>query len=156
MESMSSITVIKAYIEDIFKIRRFAVLATEGDGQPHASLVAVTPMEGFRKLIFATYRNTRKYSNLVRNGKVAILVESININSSGLKESIVLTAFGHAEEIKDEEENIVFEAHLERHSELSAFLKSEDCSLVRIKVDTYQVVRGIDDVEWWTIDDLGG
>jgi heme iron utilization protein len=152
---MSSLRVIKNYIEDIFKIRRFAVLATEGDGQPHASLIAVTPMEGFRKLIFATYRNTRKYSNLVQNGKVAVLVESININSSGLQESIVLNAFGHVEEIKDGEGNIVFEAHLERHPELSAFLKSEDCSLVRIKVDTYQVVRGIDDVEWWTIDDLG-
>ena len=152
---MSSLSVIKSYIEDIFKTRRFAVLATEGDGQPHASLVAVTPMEGFRKLIFATYRNTRKYSNLVRNGKVAILVERIKINSSGLQECTVLTAFGHVEEIKDGEENIVFGAHLGRHPELAAFMKSEDCSLVRIKVDTYQVVRGIDDVEWWTTDDLG-
>ena len=152
---MSRLSDIKTYIEDIFKIRRFAVLATEGDGQPHASLVAVTPMDGFRKLIFATYRNTRKYSNLVRNNKVAILVESLSINSSGLQGSIVLTAFGHVEDIKDEEKNIVFGAHLKRHPELSAFMKSEDCSLVRIKVDTYQVVRGIDDVEWWTTDDLG-
>jgi len=29
----------------------FAVLATEGDGQPHTSLIAVTPTEGYRKLI---------------------------------------------------------------------------------------------------------
>jgi heme iron utilization protein len=131
---MSRLSVIKTYIEDIFKIRRFAVLATEGDGQPHASLIAVTPMEGFRKLIFATYRNTRKYSNLANNGKVAVLVESININRSGLQESIVLTAFGHVEEIKDGEENIVFEAHLERHPELLAFMKSEDCSLFGLKL----------------------
>jgi heme iron utilization protein len=151
---MSSLNVIKTYIEDIFKIRRFAVLATEGDGQPHASLVAVTPMAGFRELIFATYRNTRKYSNLARNGRVAVLVECITTNRQGLQESLVLTAFGRVEEIRDGEENIVFEAHLERHPELSAFMRSEDCSLVRIKVDTYQVVRGIDDVEWWRIDDL--
>ncbi len=96
---MRSLSVIKTYIEDIFKVRRFAVLATEGDGQPHASLIAVTPMEGFRKLIFATYRNTHKYSNLVRNGKVAVLVESIHTNRSGHQESLVLTAFGHDEEI---------------------------------------------------------
>ncbi len=151
---MSSLSGIKTYIEEIFKIRRFAVLATEGDGQPHASLIAVTPMEGFRELVFATYRNTRKYHNLANNGKVAVLVESININRSGLQESIVLTAFGHVEEIESIEKNIVLEAHLERHPELLSFMKSEDCSLVRIKVDTYQVVRGIDDVEWWTIDDL--
>jgi hypothetical protein len=67
----------------------------------------------------------------------------------------VLPAFGHVEEIKDGEEDIVLEAHLERHPELSDFMKSGDCSLVRIKVHAYQFVRGIDDVEWWTIDDLG-
>jgi hypothetical protein len=67
---MSSFLMINTYIEDIFKTSRFAVLATEGEGQPHASL------------------------------------------------------------------------------------QSEDCSLIQIKVDTYQVVRGIDDVEWWTIDEL--
>jgi len=150
---MSNLIAIKTYIEDIFKISRFAVLATEGDGQPHASLIAVTPMEDYRKLIFATYRNTRKYQNLTHNGKVAVLVESININRSGLKDSFVLTAFGQVEDIEIAEKNMVFEVHLERHPGLLSFLQSEDCSLVRIKIDTYQVVRGIDDVEWWTIDD---
>lgn len=142
------------YIEDIFKISRFAVLATESEGQPHASLIAVTPMEGFRKLIFATYRNTRKYQNLAHNGKVSVLIESIDINRSELQKGFVLTAFGHVEEIEMAEKNRVYEEHLKRHPELLSFLQSEDCSLVKIKVDIYQVVRGIDDVEWWTIDDL--
>ncbi len=150
---MSNLITIKAYIENIFKISRFAVLATEGEGQPHASLIAVTPMEGFRKLIFATYRNTRKYQNLTHNGKVAVLVESIDINKSGLKESSVLTAFGQVEDIEIAEKNLVFEAHQERHPALLSFMQSEDCSLVRIKVDTYQVVRGIDDVTWWPVED---
>jgi nitroimidazol reductase NimA-like FMN-containing flavoprotein (pyridoxamine 5'-phosphate oxidase superfamily) len=151
---MSKLIVIKSYIEDIFKNNRFAVLATEGDGQPHASLIAVTPMESFRKLVFATYRNTRKYSNLAHNGKVAVLVESSVVNSSELREIFVLTAFGQVEEIETVEKDMVFNAHLERHPELLTFLKAEDCTLVRIKVDTYQVVRGIDDVEWWTIEDI--
>jgi heme iron utilization protein len=151
---MSNLTTIKKHIKNIFKINRFAVLATEGDGQPHASLIAFTPMDGYRKLIFATYRNTRKYYNLAHNGKVAVLIDGIDSNRLGLQESFVLTAFGHVEEIGSEEKNIIFAAHLERHPELLSFLQSEDCSLVRIKVDTYQVVRGIDDVEWWTIDDL--
>lgn len=151
---MSNHNTIKKYIEDIFKISRFAVLATEGDGQPHASLIAFTPMDSYRKLIFATYRNTRKYHNLAHNGKVAVLVDSIDSSRSELKESFVLTALGHVEEIETEEKNIVFTTHLERHPELLSFLQSEDCSLVRIKVDTYQVVRGIDNVEWWSIDDL--
>ena len=151
---MSNLIAIKKYIQDIFKISRFAVLATEGEGQPHASLIGITPIEDYRKLIFATYRNTRKYTNLTHNGKVAVLVESIDVNKSGLHESFVLTAFGHVEDIVTKEKNILFNAHLERHPELLSFMQSEDCALVLIKVDTYQVVRGIDDVEWWTIDDL--
>lgn len=151
---MSKLNVVKTYIEDIFKNSRFAVLATEAEGQPHASLIAVTPMEDFRKLIFATYRNTRKYNNLVKNSKVAVLVESIDINRAGHYTSFVLTAFGHAEEIENLGGSIVFDAHLERHPELLSFLQSEQCTFVQIKVNTYQVVRGIDDVEWWTIEDL--
>ena len=151
---MSNLNTVKTYIEDIFKNSRFAVLATEADGQPHASLIAVTPIEDFRKLIFATYRNTRKYNNLVQNSKVAVLVESIDINRAGHNKSFVLTAFGHAEEIETPGENMVLKAHLERHPELLSFLQSDQCTFVQIKVNTYQVVRGIDDVEWWTIDDL--
>ncbi len=151
---MSTLITIKKYIEDIFRISRFAVLATESDGQPHASLIAVTPTEGYRKLIFATYRNTRKYHNLAHNGRVAVLVESIDMNRSELKGSFVLTAFGHVENMEAKEEQIVFNSHLEKHPELLSFMQSEDCSLVCIKVHTYEVVRGIDDVEWWTIDDL--
>ncbi len=151
---MSKLIAIKKYIEDIFKISRFAVLATEGDGQPHASLIGITTVDGYRKLIFATYRNTRKYQNLSHNGKVAVLVESMDINQWGLQESFVLTAFGHVEEMGIEDENFAFIAHLERHPELLSFMQSQDCTLVSIKVDSYQVVRGIDDVEWWSMDEL--
>jgi heme iron utilization protein len=69
---------IKEYIEEVFHNSRFAVLATEGDGQPHTSLIAITPVNGFRHLVFATYRNTLKYRNLVNNSKVAVLIEGGN------------------------------------------------------------------------------
>jgi nitroimidazol reductase NimA-like FMN-containing flavoprotein (pyridoxamine 5'-phosphate oxidase superfamily) len=151
---MINLNAVRTSIEDIINNSRFAVLATEADGQPHASLVAVTPIEGFRKLIFATYRNTRKYNNIAQNSKVAVLVESIDVNRAGSYKGFVLTAFGHAEEIELPQNDMVFNAHMERHPELLDFLQSKECVLFRIKVDTYQVVRGIDDVEWWTIEDL--
>ncbi len=151
---MTKLITIRKYIEDIFLNSRFAVLATEGDGQPHASYVAITPMDSYRALIFATYRNTQKYLNLTRNGKVALLVESGKNSSTVKQDSIVLTAFGHLEEIGTEEMEFVFNKHLEWHPDLLSFMQAEDCTLVRIKVDTYQVVRGIDDVEWWSINDI--
>ncbi len=151
---MNKLTETKAYIESVLKSNRFAVLATEGDGQPHASFIAITPMESYRVMVFATYRNTQKYRNLTRNGKVALLIESGNYNNSQQQDSFILTAFGHSEEIRIEDHEAVFNAHLACHPDLLLFMRAEDCTLVRIKVNSYQVVRGIDDVEWWTIADL--
>lgn len=151
---MSKLSETRAYIENILKSSRFAVLATEGDGQPHASFIAVTPSDNYRSLIFATYRTTQKYRNLARNGKVALLFESWSNGNRDQQDSYVLTAFGSAEEISTTNLEVVFNLHLAWHPGLLSFMQSEDCTLYIIKVDTYQVVRGIDDVEWWSIKDL--
>jgi len=66
---------IKEYIESVLKTCGFAVLSTEGNGQPHAILIAITLNGDARQIIFATYRNTLKYRNLSNNNKVAVLIE---------------------------------------------------------------------------------
>jgi hypothetical protein len=40
----------KEYIEDSFQTSRLAVLATERNGQPYTSLIAITQFGSFRKL----------------------------------------------------------------------------------------------------------
>jgi heme iron utilization protein len=144
----------KGYVREVIQANRFAVLATESDGQPHASLIAITPAEEYRILIFATYRNTRKYTNLVQNGKVAILFENRSVNSKREQEISVLTAFGQADEVEKPHVDSDLRAHILRHPEQSAFLLSTDCTIFRVKVEAYQVVLGIDDVKWCAIDDL--
>lgn len=145
---------IKEYVKRAMQGSRFAVLATEGDGQPHASLIAVTPIEGFRQLIFATYRNTNKYRNLLLNCRVSILIEIGDASNSGLDEGFVLTAFGSAAEINIAENEADLSAHLNRHPDLEMFLQSKDCALIRVTLARFQVVHGIDDVIWWSVDDL--
>jgi len=153
-KNMNEKNSIKTDIVDALQSTSFAVLATECDGQPHASLIAFTPMDGLRQLIFATYRSTRKFQNLSQNGKVAILIEGRNTNSSGMQDDFVLTAFGQAEEIRVTENEEALKAHLEKHPDMESFLLTADCALVRVTVNAYQVVRGIDDVRWWTISEL--
>jgi general stress protein 26 len=89
---------IKENIAGVIQSCSFAVLATEGDGQPHTSLIAITPYGSFGQLVFATYRNTLKYRNLLHNGKVAVLIESGDIQNKGLHKRVVLTIIGHTEE----------------------------------------------------------
>jgi len=144
----------KEYITRILKTSKFAVLATEGDGQPHASLIAITPFGNFRQLIFATYRNTRKYRNLLHNSKVAVLIEGLNVRMKGLKESVALTIIGHSEEISIEENEVAFNTHLKRHPEMESFMLSSDCALIMVIAQSFQVVNGINDIQWLSADDL--
>jgi heme iron utilization protein len=105
----------RKYIEDILRNCRLAVLATEAHGQPHASLIAITPIQGFRQIIFATYRNTRKFENILHNGRVAVLIQGEDMDSSNQNKGFALTGFGNTHEIEISELEDAMHAHLERH-----------------------------------------
>jgi uncharacterized pyridoxamine 5'-phosphate oxidase family protein len=149
---MSQQLPIKHVIGSALQSIRFAVLATEGEGQPHASLIAITPVESYRQLIFATYRNTRKFRNLILNGKVSVLFEIKNTDGIDLQKSYVITAFGFAKEIMIEENDSRLNAHFKRHPDLGPFLSSKDCAIILVTVEAYQIVHGIDNVMWWPLD----
>jgi len=150
---MNKSVTIEAYVHEALQYCTFAVLATEGEGQPHASLVAITPSDDFKELIFATYRSTRKYNNLTKNGKVAVLFENRCANNLTKQDITVLTAFGNAEELNNEAFELAFESHVFKHPEQRTFLSSKDCAIFRVKVAAYQLVFGIDDVNWWKINE---
>lgn len=151
---MDKQSTIKEHIEGILNTSGFAVLATEGNGQPHTSLIAITPYGNFRQLIFATYRNTLKYRNLSQNNKVAVLVEGEYVNMNGQKESVVLTIIGNTHEIGIEEYEACNKAHLKQHPDLESFMQSTDCALILVSAQSYQVVLGIDDIRWITAENL--
>ena len=72
-----------------------------------------------------------------------------------IQKGFALTAFGYAREIGISEYEEAVHAHLEKHPDLEAFLQSADFAIIRIEVDAYQVVRGIDDVTWLRLEDFG-
>jgi nitroimidazol reductase NimA-like FMN-containing flavoprotein (pyridoxamine 5'-phosphate oxidase superfamily) len=152
--TMSKHIPIKKYIEDALRASRLAVLATESNGQPHASLIAITPVNGFSQLIFVTYRETRKFENLAHNDKVAVLIQGEDTYSQGRHKSFALTAFGTAREIRISGYEEALHEHLERHPDLENFLRKNNFVLILIMVDTYQVVHDIDNVSWWSVSDL--
>jgi len=151
---MENKSVLKKSIEEVLKASRLAVLATENESQPHASLIAITSFGGIRQLIFATYRSTLKYRNLAHNNKVAVLIEGGYINMKGLKENVVLTITGHAEELIAEENEEAYNAHLKLHPEMESFIRSPDCALIKVIARSYQMVYGIDDIRWITAKDI--
>jgi nitroimidazol reductase NimA-like FMN-containing flavoprotein (pyridoxamine 5'-phosphate oxidase superfamily) len=151
---MSQQIPIKKYVEDVLRASKLAVLATERDGQPHASLIAITSVGGFRQLVFLTYRKTRKFENLAHNDKVAILIQGEDIYASGQQKSFALTAFGNAHESLISEHDDILHKHLEKHPDLAGFIQNKDYALVLVTVMSYQLVQGINDVTWFSVSDL--
>ena len=140
----------------VLERNRLAVLATQRDGQPHASLVAFTPLEGMRFLAFATYRETIKCDNIVQDPRVAILVEDRELDATYPGRRLVVTALGAAIETTVAERHAHVAKHLARHPELQGFLSTSECVFIRVAVHAYQVVGGIDDVRWYEFGESAG
>ena len=138
-------------IRCVLERNRLAVLATQRNGQPHASLIAFTPLEGLRFLAFATYRDTLKYKSIQEDRRVAILIEDSEGDARRSDRRLVLTAVGEAIKTPEEDRQAHILTHLARHPDLEGFLSSPACEFVRVAVHAYQVVNDIDDVRWYAI-----
>ncbi len=134
---------------------RYAVLATESGGQPHASLMAFAVIDGGRRLVFATYRGTRKHRNLVANPQVALLIDHRETAWLRTARRLALTAIGRACEVADADAEAVRSILVARHPDLEGFAHDEDCVLMCLAVEWYQVAGGIDDVGWCSAEALG-
>lgn len=152
---MTPPTAIRDSIQTLLSTTGFAVLATENAGQPHTSLVAITAIDDGQRLIFATYRNTRKYTNLLQNQRVSVLMDGRTRDSaSSAPDGFILSAVGRVQPINAATQPHLLAAHLRKHPDLATFTQAPDCVLLEVVVEAYQVVRGIDDVTWWGVDDL--
>ena len=151
---MNNIDYIKEQILDIIKNSPFAVLATESGGQPHASLIAITPFLSYKQIIFATYRNSLKYRNIQNNSRVALFFDRSFFKNEVHKERCVLTILGNIIEISSTNKESAYLTHLRRHPEMESFMRSQDCTILIIIAQSFQIVNGIDNVKWVTSEDL--
>ena len=68
---------------DLIKLLRaqpLAVLSTQQEGQPYASLVAFVSSDDLTRLYFATIRSTRKFANIMKDSRVAMLIDNRSNN----------------------------------------------------------------------------
>lgn len=138
----------KDYIKSVIHNETFAILSSEGKSQPHASLIAVTVYDELKSLLFATYKDTRKYENICHNPKVAVLFDNRSCEIKSSKEIVVITAFGLAKEVAPENLSDTTELHLKKHPDLKEFLASTNCALIEVQIEAYQIVKSIESVEW--------
>ena len=73
----------------------------------------------------------------------------------GAGDGTVLSAVGRVREINASTDPQLLAAHLNRHPGLVAFTQAPDCVLLEVVVESYQMVRGIEDVSWMSALELG-
>ena len=72
---MNDINHLEETIKEILDSQKLSVLATQTNEGPYASLMAYAATSDLKKLVFATTRTTRKYSNLLSHGEVAEIID---------------------------------------------------------------------------------
>jgi nitroimidazol reductase NimA-like FMN-containing flavoprotein (pyridoxamine 5'-phosphate oxidase superfamily) len=137
---------LKQQLIQLFASQRLAVLSTQHQGQPYASLIAFAASDDLKELIFATPRSTRKFAYLQACPKVALLIDSRSNQEADIHQAIAVTALGTAVEVPSEDVSLVLEHFIARHPLLDEFARSESTAVIRVIVETYYVVSRFQEV----------
>jgi heme iron utilization protein len=131
---------IKGELKRLLQSQPLAVLATQQEGQPYASLVAFSSSDDLKRLYFATSRSTRKYAGFSADPRVALLVDNRSNKPSDFRLAMAATATGNALEVVPTKWQTVLDLHLAKHPHLEDFVRSPTCALCEVRVRTFFVV----------------
>jgi nitroimidazol reductase NimA-like FMN-containing flavoprotein (pyridoxamine 5'-phosphate oxidase superfamily) len=128
----------------------FAVLCTQGQGQPYGSLVAFAFSEDLTTAVFATPQATRKYRLLSECDRMALLIDNRPKHADNMMQVEAVTVTGRATEIQP---GALFERFanmlIGRHPYLKSFVWSESCALFRVDAKRFLHVCRFQEVRQW-------
>ncbi|MGA1865191.1 MAG: pyridoxamine 5'-phosphate oxidase family protein [bacterium] len=127
-------------IQSLFQSQSLGVLATRDKEYPYCTLVGFVGTYDLKRIIFATLRDTRKYTNIKTYQKISILIDSRSNRVDDFKDAMALTVLGNAREAEGEELEKLSALYLARHPHLREFLQDPNCALMIIEVERYIMV----------------
>ena len=129
----------------------FAVLCTQGQGQPYGSVVAYAVTPDLSSAVFATPRSTHKYRLLCECDRVALVIDSRPALPEEMMEAEAITATGQAVALPSGPAFDRLAALLtERHPQLVDFVTDASSALFRVDVGQYVHVTRFQQVHRWT------
>jgi nitroimidazol reductase NimA-like FMN-containing flavoprotein (pyridoxamine 5'-phosphate oxidase superfamily) len=137
---------IRNRLQNLCTSQKLAVVSTQSDGQPYASLVAFVASDDLRHIYFVTARTTRKFANLTREPRVAVLINSSTNEESDFHKAISITATGTAEEIRELEREKILKLYLSKHPYLEEFALSPSCALIQVSTQSFYMVQNFQNV----------
>jgi nitroimidazol reductase NimA-like FMN-containing flavoprotein (pyridoxamine 5'-phosphate oxidase superfamily) len=129
----------------------YAVLCTQGGGQPYGSLVALAVTDDLSSAVFATPITTRKYRLLCDCDHVALVIDSRSRSIDDMMEIEAVTATGRAKQVSPGAE---FEQDAKllvgQHPQLEFFVRSPTTALFHVDIIRYLHVTRFQEVRQWT------
>ncbi|MEI8390796.1 MAG: pyridoxamine 5'-phosphate oxidase family protein [bacterium] len=137
-------------IKKILLSQSFAVLSTQGNGQPFSSLITYVCSEDFKKIIFATPLATRKFDLISKCGNVSIMVDTRSSNPESINEINAITIIGNAKIAEDNQDKLLYATMLiKSHPYLETFVKSSSTAIIAVDIEKYFYVRKFQEVIEW-------
>ena len=141
---------LKTVIGRLLREQPYAVLCTQGEGQPYGSLVALAATDDLTSMFFATPKATRKYRLLCQCDHVALVVDSRSVRSDDMMQIEALTITGRATELTDSEDIERYSRLLlNRHVQLESFVAAPSTALFQVEVVRYFHVTRFQEVREW-------
>jgi heme iron utilization protein len=113
----------------------FAVLATDDGRRPYTSLVSFALTPDMKRIIFATPKKTRKYSNIIHSANVALLIDSRSKRKKSLMETEAITIIGMAKPVRKGKAWDEFaKIFLMKHPDLEEFINFSTTALMAVDI----------------------
>ena len=137
---------IKRDINKMLDSQQLGVLATHGNDYPYTNIVGFVATDDLRHIVFATFRDTRKYENIQSDPRVSILMDNRSNSAEDFSNAQALTVLGTAAEAFEDEEHKLTSLYLQRYPDLKEFVSDPNCALMKVKVEKYILVSRFQEV----------
>ena len=138
----------------IVKGNDLCVLATVSEGRPHSSLMSYISDEEGQEVYLVSHKETKKYSNLIENPTVSLLIDTREEEKGQRRIYIkALTINGEFQTINDPgKKDLIRAKFLKRHSHLADFLNDPGAEIFSIRIRSFQLLDGVKNAFFETID----
>lgn len=133
-------------ITTLFDSQMLAVLSTQSQDQPYASLVAFAADETLEHIFFLTPNTTRKYENLIDSPKVAILVNNSVNQADDIYKAVSVTGIGTAALVETSDRTQLLNLYLKKHPHLKGFSKAPTTAFICVAMTRYFMVSQFQNV----------
>jgi len=128
----------------------YAVLCTQGGGQPYGSVIAFAVNQDLNAAVFATPTATRKFRLLSECDQVALVVDNRSADPGDISHIHAVTATGRAVDLSNYDAGDYWQKLLiNKHPVMHDFVCAPSTALIRIDILRYFHVTRLQEVYQW-------